>query len=216
MLRDKMHSSQPLRNNVQVFLDALERVVLSVIFSFFAWKLGQSWLTTGSIITLIALVSEGAVLFFVLFRRFTTEVSMLPGDWLLAFLGTATPLLVQPSGNEGLAPQALCAALMLVGMSVQIAAKLTLRRSFGAVAANRGVKKKGPYRLVRHPMYAGYILTQIGFLLSYPSVFNLAVYSAAFAFQIGRILAVERVLARDASYRDFTAAVPYRLVPGVF
>src|SRR3712207_5654835 len=106
--------------------------------------------------------------------------------------------------------------LMLAGFMLQIAAKMTLRRSFGVVAANRGVKVGGPYRVIRHPMYAGYLLTQIGFLLTNPSVWNASIYAIALGFQISRILAEERVLSRDASYRAFTAAVPYRLAPGIF
>ena len=105
---------------------------------------------------------------------------------------------------------------MLVGLVLQVAAKFALSRSFGVVAANRGVKKGGPYRLVRHPMYAGYVMTQIAFLLTNPSAWNAAIYGFALACQIGRIVAEERVLVRDPSYRAFAAAVPYRLVPRIF
>ena len=61
-------------------------------------------------------------------------------------------------------------AITISGFVLQLSAKLTLRRSFGVVAANRGVKASGPYRLVRHPMYAGYALTHVGFLLAGPNL----------------------------------------------
>src|SRR3712207_5894222 len=102
------------------------------------------------------LCSEGSVVLFVLCRRLTTDISLKPMDWLVAVLGTTMPLLAVPeshsSGLSGLS--ILWAFLALGGFMLQIAAKLTLRRSFGIVAANRGVKVGGPYRIVRHPMYA--------------------------------------------------------------
>jgi len=65
-------------------------------------------------------------------------------------------------------------------------------------------------------MYAGYFLTQIGFLLANPSLWNLSVYLVAFAIQVLRLLAEERLLNEDAAYRDFASLVPYRLLPKVF
>jgi protein-S-isoprenylcysteine O-methyltransferase Ste14 len=144
-------------------------------------------------------------------------VSLRPTDWVLALVGSAASLLVQPTDTDsGAVLTAFCAILMLAGLIVQLAAKLTLRRSFGAVAANRGVKVGGPYRLVRHPMYAGYLMTHIGFLLTNPSAWNALAYSVCTIAQIGRILAEERLLTADGKYRDLAASVRYRLVPGVF
>ena len=84
------------------------------------------------------------------------------------------------------------------------------------MAANRGVKASGPYILVRHPMYAGYMLTQLGVLIAEPSLWNLGLIACLWALQVGRILAEERVLGADAAYRDLMRATRYRLVPGVF
>ena len=46
-----------------------------------------------------------------------------------------------------------------IGLAVVIVGKMTLGRSFGVVPANRGVVVGGPYRLVRHPIYTGYLIT---------------------------------------------------------
>ncbi|MFO1186535.1 MAG: methyltransferase [Alphaproteobacteria bacterium] len=105
---------------------------------------------------------------------------------------------------------------MFSGFAFQIWAKLTLRKRFGIVAANRGVQARGPYALVRHPMYAGYTITEIGFFLAHPSLWNGVVYMGAVSFQILRILAEERYLARDPAYGDLRTRVRWRLVPGVF
>ena len=197
-------------------LDLLERAVVAVFFSLMWWSFLGSWQETGDIISLVLLVSEGSVVAFVLIRRFTNDVSYKVGDWLVALLGTTAPLLIRPTGGEPLIPVAFCMALILAGLALQIAAKLTLRRSFGVVAANRGVKMGGPYRFVRHPMYAGYFMTQIAFLLANPSIWNVAVYVVAFSLQVRRIFVEERILNHDPSYRALAAAVPYRLAPGIF
>jgi protein-S-isoprenylcysteine O-methyltransferase Ste14 len=199
-----------------VALDLVERAAVAVFFGAMACSLLTSWQDSGNIVSLVLLLSESSVVVFVVIRRYTSDVSVQPLDWLIALLGTTAPLLVRPTGGEPLVPLSVCAPLMLAGMVLQVAAKFALSRSFGVVAANRGVKIGGPYRLVRHPMYAGYVMTQIAFLLTNPSAWNAAVYGFALACQIGRILAEERVLVRDPSYRAFASAVPYRLVPRIF
>lgn len=83
-------------------------------------------------------------------------------------------------------------------------------------AANRGVVSSGPYRLVRHPIYLGYLVTHAGFLLSNTSVRNVAIYAAAYVFQFARIYAEERILAQDGEYREYLRSVRYRLFPEVY
>jgi protein-S-isoprenylcysteine O-methyltransferase Ste14 len=196
-------------------LDAGERVIVTCLFAWFVYKLGSDFMRTGSWINIILLGSESAVLVFVLLRRSTADITKSPLDWVLGFAGTTIPLLVVPSGQPLVGSFAIV-VLMLGGAALQITAKLFLRRSFGVVAANRGVMVGGPYRIVRHPMYAGYMLTQVGFLLANPTHWNLAVYSLAWAAQLGRILVEERLLLNDTAYRDLVARVPYRLIPRLF
>jgi protein-S-isoprenylcysteine O-methyltransferase Ste14 len=128
-------------------------------------------------------------------------------------LGSGLPLLARP-GDVALIPEQAALGLTAIGGVIAIWAKMALRRSFGAIAANRGVKRGGPYRIVRHPMYLGYIIIQIGFLLGYFSLPLLALYVVLWAVQILRIREEEKVLLQDAAYREFAKDVPRRLVPG--
>ena len=105
---------------------------------------------------------------------------------------------------------------MLIGLYVQISAKVILGRSFGLIAANRGIKVAGPYRIVRHPIYAGYTIIHVGFLLAFPSVWNLVLYSTQLVVQVARLLREEFILNQDQSYRDYAVRVRYRLVPMIF
>jgi protein-S-isoprenylcysteine O-methyltransferase Ste14 len=194
--------------------DLIERVLVVALYGPLCFNLGGA-AQGGSWPDLLLLLSEGTVVLFILIRRRTSDVSIRPGDWLVAVSGTALPLLAR-AGGDGPVGAAICTLLMTFGFMLQVSAKVTLRRSFGIVAANRGVKISGPYAFVRHPMYAGYMLTQIGFLLLNPTLWNLSIYLLAFSCQIVRILSEERLLTEDPGYRSFRGNVPYRLIPGVF
>jgi protein-S-isoprenylcysteine O-methyltransferase Ste14 len=199
-----------------LLLDTIERVILAGLFVYFAYNMLTDYLEGGHLLSLILLISETAVLVFILIRRPTANISQRPTDWGLAFLATLMPMLAYPGGEGRLLPDVILVTLLIAGVAIQISAKMSLRRSFGIVAANRGVKMNGPYRFVRHPMYAGYFLTQFGYLLGNPTLRNLAAYSLAWGLQLARILAEERLLLNDETYRGFAARVPYRLIPRVF
>ena len=159
-------------------LDLVEKLLVAGCMSLLAGRLVPVAIATGAMPVVLLLLSESIVVLFVLLRRPTRDISRRGPDWLLGLAGTLLPLLaVAPEGAPLVSPAA-CVAVMTAGFTLQLAAKLTLRRSFGVVAANRGVKAGGPYRLIRHPMYAGYALTHVGFLLSGPAWWNLAVYGS--------------------------------------
>jgi protein-S-isoprenylcysteine O-methyltransferase Ste14 len=197
-------------------LDLLEKVVVVALLVTLASRLIPSAIETGHYQNWFLLLAEGCVVFFVLFRRATMNISLRPLDWALGFGGTLAPMLVIASSDTPVVPLALCSFLIVGGMLFQVYAKFTLRRSFGVIAANRGVKVSGPYRFMRHPMYAGYAITHVGFFLSGPNYWNFAVYGIALALNVSRILAEERVLMADPVYQEFGRKVRYRLVPYIF
>jgi protein-S-isoprenylcysteine O-methyltransferase Ste14 len=196
--------------------DMLEKAVVATCLSLMALRLVPSALQSGAYLSMLLLAAEAVVVFFVLIRRRTTTISRRGFDWLFGFAGTLAPLLVISASRAPAASIEFCAVLMTGGFCLNMWAKLTLCRSFGVVAANRGVKISGPYRLIRHPMYAGYALTHLGFLLSGPNLWNGCIYGLVFCFQVVRILAEERVLNQDPAYRELSAKVHYRLAPFVF
>jgi protein-S-isoprenylcysteine O-methyltransferase Ste14 len=166
---------------------------------------------------LLLVIGEGLAVALILLRRRSATQSQHPLDWLLSFGAVSAPLLLTGPAPAGtLIPAALATALMLAGLLMQIAGKLALWRSFGLVPANRGVRTRGPYRFLRHPIYAGYTLIHIGFLLGFPSLPNALLYGALFAVEVARLLREEAILSRDPDYRAYAARVRYRLLPGVF
>ena len=106
--------------------------------------------------------------------------------------------------------------LMVLGLLINLYGKACLARSFGLVAANRGVRLSGPYRVVRHPIYAGNAVTQIAFVLVNPTLANLALCLAGLTLQVIRLQAEEKLLGQDPVYAEYMARVPYRLAPGLY
>jgi protein-S-isoprenylcysteine O-methyltransferase Ste14 len=102
------------------------------------------------------------------------------------------------------------------GLILVVAAKVTLGRSFGLIPANRGVVVEGPYKAMRHPIYAGYLVTHAAFLLGHPTLWNVSIVLVADVALVVRALLEERVLTQDPRYRRYCTAVNWHLVPGLF
>lgn len=149
-----------------------------------------------------------------LIRRRPTRVSGSPIDWALA--ATAwLPLLVQPTD----APMAMAfagGAVGTVGALATLAAMGYLGRSFGIVAANRGIKTGGAYRYLRHPIYASESLALIGGAMVNPGLLNWMLIFVALVGLPLRIAAEERVLSNSDEYRHYVSAVRWRLMPGIY
>jgi protein-S-isoprenylcysteine O-methyltransferase Ste14 len=200
------------------WLDLTERTILTVMFGFFAVRMMESFDFRSGIATPLMVLSEVLPIALIIARKWATSTSISdePLDWFLAFIGANTVLLATPAAGEPLISPMLCSLVILAGLMLQIAAKLILWRSFGIVPANFGVKIAGPYRFVRHPMYLGYTIAHIGFLLAFPSGWNAMVYWSALVVQIARLAREERLLARDSAYCEYATRVRYRLCPGVY
>jgi protein-S-isoprenylcysteine O-methyltransferase Ste14 len=85
------------------------------------------------------------------------------------------------------------------------------------VGENQPVIATGPYRLVRHPMYAGALLLIAGVPLSLGSLWGLCTCIPVMVIIVWRLRAEERYLGEHlAGYADYCAATRYRLIPGVF
>ena len=165
---------------------------------------------------LLLAASETLPVLLIIVRR-PGEMVMKPFPWLLALVGTAAPLMVRPTtGGMELLSEGYAGLLMTCGVGLNLAAKISLWRSFGLAPANRGIRGGGPYRLIRHPMYLGYFLTQLGFLLANLSVGNIIKYLITWTVQLLRIREEEKFLFKDEGYRALARRVRFRLVPGIY
>jgi protein-S-isoprenylcysteine O-methyltransferase Ste14 len=194
--------------------ELLSRGTLVALFLLFAWANFSHWRSTGKPSGLGTTALEGwaAVLFLV--RRPAHRLSLRPLAWVAAPVGSFAMLLARP--HDGGLSQLPCELLQLAGVLFALASLATLGRSFGLVAADRGLKTRGPYRFVRHPAYAGYLVAYVGYVLENPAAANVVLLCVSTAFQLMRIREEESVLAEDPTYQGYREAVPYRLVPRLY
>jgi len=203
-------------------LDAVEKLVILILFSSFLNSLVQSIsgaVGRGEAVAIgdaMLLITETMMVILVLCRRSAKDLSLRTQDWALAFSATCLSLLARPCVTEPQFWYSTAVCLTIVGLSTQLFAKLTLGRRFGVVAANRGICSSGPYRLVRHPIYFGYVMLHLGFFMLNPSTWNLLIFTMLYSIKIPRILAEERLLSRDSEYVRYMDRVRYRLIPGLF
>jgi protein-S-isoprenylcysteine O-methyltransferase Ste14 len=151
-----------------------------------------------------------------LFRRPARRVSRRLDDWLLAFGGTFGGVLFRPDGAHPHWGLEAGLGVQLLGLAICVSSFLALGRSFGFAAADRGLVRRGPYAIVRHPIYASYVLLQAGYLMQSISVRNALVMLFATSCNVGRALAEDRLLAASDQHRAYRSEVRWRVLPGVW
>jgi protein-S-isoprenylcysteine O-methyltransferase Ste14 len=162
------------------------------------------------------LVEQMCVVVAYLVRRPARSVTSRMGDWLLAFGGTFGAVLLRPYGAHPQWGVRIGLIVQLVGVSMGVVTYLTLGRSFGFAAADRGLVTHGPYAVVRHPIYACYLFALCGYLLQSISLRNALVVVFVLCCDIGRAAVEERVLAASDHYEAYRRQVRWRLLPGVW
>jgi protein-S-isoprenylcysteine O-methyltransferase Ste14 len=207
---------QYTRRHSDLMRDLLARVFVAGLFAMMSWNLLGDFRRTGHMTGLLLLASESLVVVLTVCRRraHVTDRSTIAA--VMTSLSLAGPPLVQSTQLVSFAPDAITALISAAGLLLVIAAKMTLGRSFGIAPANRGVVAGGPYNFVRHPIYTGYIITHVAFVMAHPSAWNIAVLAITDLTLVARALLEERVLSGDAKYQAYAAHVAWHLVPGIF
>jgi protein-S-isoprenylcysteine O-methyltransferase Ste14 len=124
-----------------------------------------------------------------------------------------------PQTSIALAAVGFVAFVLGFGVSVWAMAANRFFSTFVRIQTDRGhtVATGGPYRFVRHPGYAGFILGSTGTPLLLGSLWAILPAALSCAVLLVRTVLEDRTLREELpGYRDYAAGVRYRLVPGVW
>jgi len=125
------------------------------------------------------------------------------------------PMLVRP-GEPTVGILAFCAIVLeIVGVIFSQVARIYLGRRFALLPANRGIVTTGPFRFMRHPIYSGWLIVSIGYLMAYPAVGYGLMILLLLPIMMWRISLEEKLLLRDPAYQAYCNRTPWRLIPGL-
>ena len=196
--------------------DLLARAAIVVLFSLMAVRFATDFLDTGRLTGLFLLISEAVVVVLTVFRRSAITIDRSLRARVLTTVSIVGPPVLVPATVTAWAPETLTVALSCGGLAVVIAGKVTLGRSFALLPANRGIVSSGVYRIVRHPIYMGYLVTHVAYLAANPSLWNIAALVVADVALMARAVCEEQTLAQDPAYREYQTRVRWRVAPGLF
>ena len=210
------HAASQAGTRQRDYADLCARVMIVSLFTLMAVRIGVDFMETGRLTGLLLLASETLVVVFTVVRRSPSIVDRSVRARVLTTLSMIGPPLIRPASVAALAPEFVTVLISALGLLIVIAGKVSLGRSFGLMPANRGIVSTGLYRLVRHPIYMGYLITHIGFLAANPTAWNGAMLVLADIALLMRAKCEERTLAQDPAYRAYLGRVRWRVVPGAF
>jgi protein-S-isoprenylcysteine O-methyltransferase Ste14 len=136
---------------------------------------------------------------------------------IAAFVGTYLPWTISFFGKTDQAlPNLASTACVLIGVIMMLVTIRHLGRSFSLVPQARSVVQTGPYRWIKHPLYASEEIAVVGVVLQYLSPVTVIVLVLHIAVQVSRILYEEDLLRRNCPEYSSYEASRWRLIPYVW
>lgn len=143
---------------------------------------------------------------------FRPRIAALVGVTLLFTIDRLCPRLVNPPTWLLF----LSAGMILFGNVLALLVLNRLGKSFSVMAEARRLVTEGPYRIVRHPLYATEGIAIIGLFLPYLSIQAALLFALQVAVQLIRMHYEEQVLRSTFPEYDDYARHTRRLIPGVW
>jgi protein-S-isoprenylcysteine O-methyltransferase Ste14 len=192
----------------------LGQIVVVLLYLNFSVLYALHYTRTHNLSLLFYALYSTVVLVFLFIRRHPKAASDSVWYWAAAMGGTFIDLLMRPYPSHAvfsywLVPQ-------IIGIIISFAGLLSLNRGFGIMVGNRGIHTGGMYRLVRHPLYAGYFLTNLSFWAQHLSFWNSGVLVSFCILQVVRVYGEEKFLAADRAYVEYAKRTKWRILPGVW
>lgn len=208
-----------MQNRVQKILSSsfffwITNIFLALFFGRFLLNFIDAFIKTKDWGFFLPIIVQTLIIILFLTRKNTKKISTSFYDWAIGIGGTSASLLFRPVPPSSLLEFGII--IQTAAFMLQIVSLIYLNRSMGVVPANRGLKSSGPYKFVRHPLYATYLISCTGFTLGHPGQPNGFVLLAIYLFEILRIFNEERFLSHDKNYQAYMKKTKWRLIPFVF
>jgi protein-S-isoprenylcysteine O-methyltransferase Ste14 len=184
-----------------------------------AWtQTGQALLAIEALHSLLTMTFMGMVTVLFLVRKQPIGRGAGLPERLVAVSGAfiMTAVVIMPEAPISTTERIVATALMAIGQVVALGGLFWLRRCFAISPEARGLVTSGPYRFIRHPLYAGEFVTAAGMAVYAMSAPAVLVFLAFVALQLGRVAFEERALtaAFPEEYAAYAARTP-RFIPGL-
>ncbi len=104
----------------------------------------------------------------------------------------------------------------ILGIAFTLYSLGTLGKNVSIIPQARRLVQTGPYKLVRHPVYLGELVSIFGVILARPSTSAVAIYCLLIALLIYRALQEEKLLADIFPEYNSYFMRKARFIPGIF
>lgn len=198
--------------------EILTRLIFAAALAIFVWRAFTAYWAEPNVGLLIFFFTEVFTFGLVIFARLPKQSNRSAYAWLLVAVSLSYVVAIQLSTGQTtvLVPLNITLPFQVFGFGFQLLAKAWLGRSFGLLPEERGLVITGPYRFMRHPIYFGYLLNHVGFLLSHFNGWNLLVLAILYICQILRIKEEEKILQSNPAYHRYMQKTRFRLVPLIY
>lgn len=196
----------------------LVNIVVGSCWFYYVWKGLVTLQTTHLVLLNVALlVRNTTITMMFLVRRQSTLTSRRFIEWFMAIAGTFCTYFYAVKETWPIyRPLVMPTYFIMAGAAFMgVIAVLNLGRSFGIVPANRGIKVKGLYSIVRHPIYLSYAIVDLAFLFHCTSIRNWSVFLIYLLMTYFRAKYEERVLQQSPDYREYMKKTRYMFLPGI-
>lgn len=151
------------------------------------------WQQTQLIFFLLLVLRDFAAGYFFLKRK-TAQSKGSPFLKNLAYISSAMPLLYFGPTVSSKILFLVSNLSAIIGFLIVAFATIELGTSMGISPANRGIVRTGIYRYIKHPMYLGYVISEIGLLILNP--LNTTLFLISLSLYLFRTKSENKILQR--------------------